>query len=63
MWDAPAETVSLTPSAAELAWRLWLVQAWAAAGEDGITGSEALVRGEGAVGDFAAAGPRLADAV
>jgi hypothetical protein len=40
MWDPPADRPSLIPSPAEVAWRLWLVQAMSASAE----GKKVVVR-------------------
>jgi hypothetical protein len=61
MWDPPADRLSLTPTPAEVAWRLWLVQALAENGGETLIVREALVPGGGTVGHCSAS-PRVADA-
>jgi hypothetical protein len=62
MWDPPADRLSLTPTRAEVAWRLWLVQALAESGEKAPIGEEVLVQGGVIVGHCPSAALRVADA-
>jgi hypothetical protein len=61
MWDPPADRLSLTPTPAEVAWRLWLVQALAENGEAPIV-QEVLVPSGRLVGHCPTAALRVADA-
>ena len=61
MWDPP-QVPAGKPSPAEVAWRLWLVQALTAAGTDDASLGAALVRSEGSAATCAAADRPRADA-
>ena len=62
MWDPPVSTLSFGPTPAEVAWRLWIVQALAASAAETASLREAPGPGEETVGNVRVAGQPLADA-
>jgi hypothetical protein len=61
MWDPPADRLSLIPTPAEVAWRLWLVQALSENGGAPMM-QEVVVPGGGTVAHSPGAALRVADA-
>ena len=51
MWDPPDNTRSFDPTPAEIAWRMWLMQAVASSAAEEARLREALVRDEGTAED------------